>query len=289
MTDIDLSGLKGLEFRKMSGTGNDFIMIDNRRGELDRDILRALTLRLCPRGIGVGADGLIALKKAQEKRSVYGPLDFAWDFFNADGSLAEMCGNGARCAARFAHDLNLAGASMVFETLAGAIRAWLKEGNMVRIGLPAPSGFYYGLNLKAEGKEFRLMGANTGVPHAVVEVEDLPGADVLNWGRALRGHERFAPAGANVNFALLDNGQVIIRTYERGVDGETLACGTGAVAAALTMAKLHRLSSPVVVRVKSGDSLKVYFTVNNDEFEQVFLEGKAVYVYSGRVDGELLL
>ncbi|MDR1397319.1 MAG: diaminopimelate epimerase [Desulfarculales bacterium] len=289
MTDLDLSCLSGFEFRKMNGTGNDFIMIDNSRGELNQEILRALTVRLCPRGTGVGADGLIALKKAGAGQSACGPLDFAWDFFNADGSLAEMCGNGARCAARFAHDLKLAGKSMVFATLAGAVRAWLEEGNIVRIGLPLPSGFYYGLELKAGGKVFSLMGANTGVPHTVTEVTDLAGADVSNWGRALRRHEHFAPAGANVNFALLSGGQVLIRTYERGVEGETLACGTGAVAAALTMARRHGLSSPVSVRVKSGEILKVYFTDKGSEFDQVFLEGKAAYVYSGRLDRELLL
>jgi diaminopimelate epimerase len=284
MTNLDLSTLAGREFRKMSGTGNDFIMLDNRQGLLRPDLLQALAARLCPRGIAVGADGLIALRKPGSETSL--PVDFIWDFFNADGSPAEMCGNGARCAARFAHDLGLAGESMVFLTLAGPIRAWIKGDDLVRVALLKPFNFYQDLTLKAGEREFTLMGVNTGVPHAVIEVQDLASADVAAWGRALRWHQYFAPAGTNVNFVARRQGEVAIRTYERGVEGETLACGTGAVAAALTLARRHGLTPPLTMRTKSGEALQVDFTLKDGEFEQVFLEGKASYVYSGRLDRE---
>jgi diaminopimelate epimerase len=281
---MEFSILIGLDFVKMSGAGNDFIMLDNRLHMISLPLLQKLARRLCPRGAAVGADGLIALKAPPGS-----DFDFAWDFLNADGSVAEMCGNGARCAARFAKDIGLAGDNMVFATLAGPIQAAILENNMVKVGLTAPSGYYRDLELEAGGKKFQLAGVNTGVPHTVVECADLETVPVKVWGQALRRHEHFAPAGSNVNFACrLDPHTIRVRTYERGVEDETLACGTGATAAALVMAAKHQMASPLEVQVKSGDRLLVYFNAPGD-FSAVALQGPGKYIYTGKLHRELLI
>jgi diaminopimelate epimerase len=207
-------------------------------------------------------------------------VDFQWHFFNADGSSAEMCGNGGRCAARFAHDLGLAGEHMLFDTLAGPIQAWV-QGATVKLQMVPPQGAYCDLTLEALGGRVSMHGVNTGVPHAVVPVEDLAAAPVRELGRALRFHEHFAPAGTNVNFVLVQGGELRVRTYERGVEDETLACGTGAVASALVAGSQGWLKSPVDVRVASGETLKVHFDAAGQGFGQVLLEGAASYVYQG--------
>ena len=284
-----VNNLAGLKFRKMSGAGNDFIMIDNREQKLTIEVLRKLAAGLCPRGMAVGADGLIALKPASRVDDKFGKLDFAWDFFNSDGSSAEMCGNGSRCAARFAKDLGLAGDSQLFDTIAGPIRAWIIAEDQVRIGMTVPFDFYFDVKLKAEGQTFTVMGANTGVPHAVVVVPDIENIPLESWGRALRFHEHFAPAGTNVNFVQQVGDKILMRTYERGVEGETLACGTGAVASALTMAIKNRLASPVAVRVRSGKVLQISFTSpdNNKTFSEIYMEGPANYIYDGALSDDM--
>jgi diaminopimelate epimerase len=281
---MEFSLLIGLDFVKMSGTGNDFIMLDNRVHRIPLPELQKLAKRICPRGTAVGADGLIALKAPPGSG-----LDFAWDFINADGSVAEMCGNGARCAARLARDIGLAGDNMVFSTLAGPIHAAILDNNRVKVGLTPPTGYYSGLALEAVGEKFNLAGVNTGVPHTVMECDNLDAVPVKLWGQALRRHQHFAPAGANVNFTCkLDQHTIRVRTYERGVEDETLACGTGATAAALVMAARHQMASPLEVQVKSGDSLKVYFKAPGD-FSAVALEGASKYIYTGKLHCELLI
>lgn len=283
-----LSMLGGLGFHKMSGAGNDFILLDNRHTRLPVPLLRELAARICPRALGVGADGLIALRNATEAENKSGRIDFAWDFINADGSLAEMCGNGARCAARLAYDLGLAGDDMLFATVAGPIRAYIL-GDEIRVALTPPHGLYFDVSVQASGENFCLMGANTGVPHTVVMCDNINEVPVDKWGRMLRYHPQFGPAGTNVNFAQLVDDMLMVRTYERGVEAETLACGTGSVASALTMAVRHNLPSPVKVKVKSGEVLKVYFEMDiNGAFRDVMLEGPARYIYSGRLNAGLL-
>lgn len=282
-----LQQLAGMELVKMTGTGNDFILVDNRAARVPPELMSNLALGLCRRRRSVGADGLILLEPSGREDQQRGPVDWRWHFFNADGSAAEMCGNGGRCAARFAHDIGLAGEEMVFDTTAGPIRAWIKDGD-VKLEMIPPFGAFRGLELTAGGETVRLAGINTGVPHAVVAVEDIEQAPVARVGREVRFHEHFAPAGTNVNFACAVDGELVVRTYERGVEDETLACGTGAVASALMLGPAMGLKSPVTVSVRSGEKLKVYFERQGEEFGPVFLEGAAHYVYSGRLHAEAL-
>jgi diaminopimelate epimerase len=268
-------------FTKMTGTGNDFILMDNRQAKVPKELMPLLAKAVCERRRSVGADGLILLSPSARVDRQLGKIDFQWDFFNADGSSAEMCGNGGRCAARFALDKGLAGPKMVFDTLAGPIRAWV-IGSVVKLEMVPPFGAYRGLELSAADRTVRFDGVNTGVPHAVVTVEDLEAAPVVELGRALRFHEHFAPAGTNVNFVAPMGGELWVRTYERGVENETLACGTGAVASALMAGAKGVMEPPVTVRVRSGEKLTVHFERNGDGgFREVFLEGPAAYVYEG--------
>lgn len=275
-----LEALHGLAFTKMNGSGNDFILVDNRAARLPLEIMPLLARGACARGRSVGADGLIILEPSDRVDPALGRVDFRWHFFNADGSPAEMCGNGGRCAARYALDQGLAGPRMVFDTLAGPIRAWV-DGPLVKLEMVPPKGAYRDLTLEAPGGPVTLHGVNTGVPHAVVPVADLETAPVRELGRALRFHGHFAPAGTNVNFMTVHEGELRVRTYERGVEDETLACGTGAVASALVAGSQGWLKPPITVRVSSGETLKVHFSADDGGFREVLLEGAASHVYQG--------
>ena len=280
-----LEPLAGLSFTKMTGTGNDFILMDNRQAKVPVDVMPLLAEAVCKRSRSVGADGLILLSPSARVYQRLGKIDFQWDFFNADGSSAEMCGNGGRCAARFALEKGLAGPEMVFDTLAGPIRAWV-DGSVVKLEMVPPFGAYRGLELTAAERAVRFDGVNTGVPHAVVPVDDLEAAPVRELGRAIRFHEHFAPAGTNVNFCAAGGGELWVRTYERGVEDETLACGTGAVASALMAGDKGLIDPPVTVRVRSGEKLTVYFEHDDGGFREVFLEGPASYIYEGVLNME---
>lgn len=274
-----------IHFFKMTGAGNDFILIDNRKDLLDADHCQDLVRRACRHRLSVGADGVILIENDPE-------VDFKWRFFNADASEAEMCGNGARCAARFAYLTGIVGKShMAFRTLAGIIKAELLEGT-VKVQMPSSHSLKMDLRLEADGRLFKLDFINTGVPHAVCFMSDegeLESADVAGWGRALRFHSYFQPAGANVDFALVrDAHHMAYRTYERGVEGETLACGTGAIASALVAAARSRVVSPVQVRTRSGEFLTIHFTWKDSQFEQVYLEGEARVAYEADLWDETL-
>jgi len=263
-----------IEFYKMSGSGNDFILIDNRGGELQVDNLINFVETLCARQGSVGADGLIIIEKST-------CADFRWRFFNADGSEVEMCGNGGRCAARFAFLKNIAPARMSFETVAGIIDATV-SGNTVKLRLTEPRQWELHQELKTEAEPLTVSSVNTGVPHVVCFVDDLEGFDVFGTGRLIRYHQHYQPAGTNANFVrVLDGHTIAVRTYERGVEGETLACGTGSVAAALISARKGLVSSPVEVLVQSGERLNIYFEETNGVYGNVYLEGGAKVVYQG--------
>ena len=265
-----------IPFFKMSGSGNNFIVIDNRTETLDEATLPQLVKNACRRKLSVGADGLVLIETSAR-------LDFKWRFFNPDGSLAEMCGNGARCVARFAYIQGIAGPSMTFETIAGDVSAWV-TGERVRIRMTDPCGWQADLPLELPpdcGPAHRL---NTGVPHVVVTVEDLEAVDVLGLGRRLRHHALFAPAGTNVNFtAIRPDGRLAVRTYERGVEDETLACGTGCVAVAVAGARTMGHKSPIALVTRSNAVLTVHFSEKAGEFVDVFLEGDARVVYAGQL------
>jgi diaminopimelate epimerase len=266
-----------MEFAKIQGTGNDFVIVDNRNGEFDRFCeglpLEFVVRKICERRTGVGADGLILVEESET-------ADLKWRFYNSDGSTAEMCGNGARCVSRFAFEKGIVKKSnMRIETLAGIIETQVL-GENVRVKLTPPKDLK--LNVEAEGLEVHYV--NTGVPHVVLFVSRLDLVDVRDVGRRLRFSEVFSPSGVNVNFVEVGLNGIAVRTYERGVEDETLACGTGSVASALISSLVYGLKSPVEVEVRTGERLKVYF---DDDFKEVYLEGPTVWVYDGKLRREL--
>lgn len=273
---ISLAGVT-LEFTKMNGAGNDFILVDNHSGDIR--LTREQVARLCHRHRGIGADGLLLLEPARS-----GEADWAWTFFNSDGSDAEMCGNGARCFARFARRLTGAEGGLSFETVAGIIRARF-DGELVTVNLTPPRDPRLDQAVSTSQGELCVHSLNTGVPHAVVLVPDADEAMVGALGRELRFHAAFQPAGTNVNFVqLLGPGSIRVRTYERGVEGETLACGTGVTASALVCSRLQGWSSPVNVRVQGGDTLAVSFEELDGAFANVQLTGPAEFVFTGTIE-----
>jgi len=265
-----------LHFTKMNGAGNDFIVIDNRLGHIS--LTRERIARLCDRHRGIGADGLLAVEPAELG------ADFRMRYYNADGGEAEMCGNGARCFARFAGRLSGRQDRISFETMAGTIIAEF-GGDRVCLTMSDPRDRRPGLELEVGSQKLIVHSIDTGVPHAVVVVEDLDGVSVKALGRAIRFHEAFAPRGTNVNFIRqCDSGAIAIRTYERGVEGETLACGTGVVASALVFHEIGGAASPVKVRVRGGDTLQVGFTEAGGEYRNVTLTGPADFVFEGEIE-----
>lgn len=273
-----------INFTKMSGTGNDFIIIDHRLSLVPVAEQQEFARRICRRMFSVGADGLILIEDS-------GIADFGWRFYNADGSLAEMCGNGARCAARYAFAANIADRKMRFETAAGIIEAEvLENGEEVRLRMTPPWDFRQGLKLSLDGVEREVSFVNTGVPHAVIFVDDEE-TPVRSWGREVRFHEMFQPAGTNANFVrLLHDGRLQVRTYERGVEDETMACGTGAVAAALIAAMQGMVQSPVRLVTSGGEQLTVIFDLQEGPAaDNVFLQGPARRIYEGKLTAESLL
>lgn len=266
-----------LQFTKMNGAGNDFILVDNR--DLHVQLTRDQVARLCDRHRGIGADGLFLLIPCAS-----GKANWAWQFYNSDGGTAEMCGNGARCFARFIQRLTGVPDQVSFETGAGVIRATFL-GDRVCVSLTEPRDLNLAQKLNLSGGTETLHTVNTGVPHAVLFVPDADKAMVEAQGAEIRYHAYFAPKGTNVNFVqLLGPNSVRVRTYERGVEGETLACGTGVTAAALIAARVNRFQSPVHVQVEGGDILEVSFKEQAGGFKDVQLTGPADFSFSGTVE-----
>lgn len=266
-----------LQFTKMNGAGNDFILIDDRDNRLQ--LTRKQVTRLCDRHRGVGADGLFLLIPCASGRA-----DWAWKFFNSDGGTAEMCGNGARCFAKFVRRLTNPPGEVSFETGAGVIRAAF-ENDRVTVNLTEPKDLQLAQKVFLANGTETLHSLNTGVPHAVVFVADVEQAAVCRLGAEIRYHRQFAPQGTNVNFVqLLGSGSIRVRTYERGVEGETLACGTGVTAAALISARINQFPSPIAVQVRGGDTLEVSFDEKAGGFTDVRLNGPAEFVFEGRVE-----
>ncbi|HEY5648468.1 MAG TPA: diaminopimelate epimerase [Nitrospiria bacterium] len=269
--------MKKIPFFKLSGTGNDFILVDNRRKLLKGQAPNRLAAAVCTHRMSVGGDGLILIEKARNPKKA----NFRFRLFNADGGEAEMSGNGARCAARFAYIKKIAPKNMTFETLAGPVEAQIKAKN-VRIRMPLPLALKPDVAIPLADGIVHGHFINTGVPQTVLFVEDIDAIDVFRLGREIRNHRLFKPAGTNVNFASLINSKnVRMRTYERGVEDETLACGTGATATALIAGALGKGSSPMTLKQRSGFPLRVFFNWNGTEFSDVFLEGDARVIYAG--------
>jgi len=272
-----------LQFYKMNGAGNDFVVVDNRDLSLS-DALDADTIAaLCDRNRGIGADGLLAIEPARQG------ADFRFRYYNADGYEAEMCGNGARCFGRFTAHLGERMRNRVsFETMVGTLTAEM-VGDDVRIAMSEPTDVKLDSGVRVAGVEVPLHCVNTGVPHVVAFLDNpelLDAFDMRTHGSAIRQHPDFAPAGTNANFAaVLTPGHIAIRTFERGVEDETLACGTGMVACALIHHLLSGAPSPILVDVEGGDTLAIGFERSGDQaFRNVTLTGPADFVFEGEIE-----
>ncbi|HDZ89831.1 MAG: diaminopimelate epimerase [Deltaproteobacteria bacterium] len=273
--------MKPVEFWKMSGSGNDFILIDNRDGGVPEGEMGRLVERACRRRESVGADGVIFVVESAR-------YDFGWRFFNADGGEVEMCGNGGRCVSRFAFLKGIAGPEMTFETLAGPISARV-DGRVVKVLMPNPGTAQLDVDLEFRKGWRSCDFINTGVPHVVVHVEDLQSHPVREEGSLIRFHERFSPEGTNANFVTRTGPRsLVVRTYERGVEDETLACGTGAIASALVSSMRGMVDSPVRVKTWGGEELIIYFQREDHSFSEVWLEGNTSIIYEGRLHREAL-
>ena len=272
-----MGGGVALEFAKMSGAGNDFIVIDDRENVVGNDA-RELAKQLCKRRVSVGADGLILVVPSSRG-------DFRMRYFNADGSEADMCGNGGRCVAKFAHARGIAGPRMTFESSSGLHEAEILDDGDVRLKMTEPRALLMDNRLQFGGEERSIHRINTGVPHAVVEVQDLDNFPVVEVGRLIRHYSGYMPEGTNADFIeVRDSATVALRTYERGVEDETLACGTGAVAAAVVSAALGKTRPPVAVLTHGGATLTVGFYMSDLGFCDVTLSGNADFVYEGALE-----
>ena len=254
-----------LKFDKYQGAGNDFVIINNLDGKCN--LSGEQIARLCDRRFGIGADGLILVEKSDK-------ADFAMKFYNSDGKTASMCGNGGRCIARYAYDHGIAPETMKFVAEDGLHEAEIIDNENVKLKMIDVDG----ITIFDDG-----MWTNTGVPHFVKFVDDIDDVDIDIDGCRLADDKRFAPERTNVNFTDNANG-FRLRTYERGVEGETLACGTGTVATALCINTKNGTPSPIALKAKGG-LLKVYFEKNNNGYENIWLEGPAIKVFEGETDG----
>ncbi|MFH1836961.1 MAG: diaminopimelate epimerase [Candidatus Omnitrophota bacterium] len=264
-------------FTKAVASGNDFIVIDNMNGELDaRDIdYSEIAKELCPRRLSIGADGLLVLERSRK-------ADLRMRTINPDGSEVDMCGNGARCAALYASIRNM-WEDLTIETGAGIISAEIK-GKNVKLKMSDPKDLRMDISLGVGQSLMTVHYINTGVPHAVHLVNDIETYDVEGMGRKIRQHNIFSPEGTNADFAgKRADGKMMVRTYERGVEEETLACGTGTVATAIIMGLLDQAQSPVSLLTKSGEILKVYFQISGKKIDNVYLEGEANIGWEGKV------
>lgn len=264
-----------LRFTKMNGAGNDFILIDNRAGDIDLN--RSQIARLCDRHRGIGADGILLLENPSDH------ADFRMRYFNADGGEAEMCGNGARCFARFANKVAGRAAKISFETPAGVISGEL-AGDLVTLQMTEPTDLRLSVPLQIGAEKKIIHFINSGVPHVVVPVAQVSDVEVLREGSTIRYHEMFSPKGANVNFIeKRGTDKIAVRTYERGVEDETLACGTGVVASALIFAATENVKRPISVLARGGDELRVGFEMIGKQFRNVTLTGPAEFVFEGTI------
>lgn len=257
-----------IPFHKYQGTGNDFIMID------ERDFIYSLEEEkiafLCDRHFGIGADGLIRIRRSEQ-------ADFEMVYYNSDGKIGSMCGNGGRCAVAFAYDLKHIGRTTAFLASDGLHQAEIISEKPFSVKLKMKDVNH----VELVGSDFFI---DTGSPHLIKIVDEPEEIDVVKEGRKIRNHEHFKAAGTNVNFVKAENGGVRLRTYERGVEDETLSCGTGIVGSVLVLVHAKKLPSisPVSVRTKGGQ-LNVYFDQTDNFFRNVFLEGPATFVFTGNI------
>jgi diaminopimelate epimerase len=277
-----------ISFSKMAGGGNDFVVIDNRALRITE--AEELTRRICTRALSVGADGLILIESSVR-------ATFRMRYYNSDGSLGEFCGNGTRCAARFAFMNVIAGKQMTIETDAGIVSAVMGDAGTVTITLPPPYAFRPERPVKVEEMVVHGSSIMVGVPHYVIFLRDPSTSlgtgfwnqDIAPLGRAIRKHPEMQPQGTNVNFVVVrDDRSIEVRTYERGVEAETLSCGSGVVASAVTSALFGRVKSPVNVLVRSGTTYEVAFDMVGGGVDNVRLKGDARLIFKSTLTPETL-
>jgi len=270
--------MEEINFTKMVASGNDFVVIDNRDGMID--VTPGLVRRICQRKLGIGADGVLILELSKI-------ANFKMRIINSDGTEAEMCGNGGRCIAKFAQLKEIAGNQMKFETLAGIIEANIINHSRVKVKLTNPTDLLLNKKIQLQNREITVQCLNTGVPHTVLISKEIEDVDVMELGRQVRWHQDFAPAGTNVDFIqLIDTNTIKIRTYERGVEDETLACGTGSAASACLASILGLATPPVKVITKSGEILDIDFKMKGDNITNLYLTGDVQVVYEGVIANE---
>lgn len=269
-------------FSKYSGCGNDFILIDHRRPFFPVNDRPAIQ-KLCHRQKGIGADGVIFLEASSGTAS-----DFKMRIFNSDGSEAEMCGNGIRCLAQFIADLGLPQKPYAIETMQRLLRVEHSPAG-IRAAMGTPADLRQNLNIEIDGTTHAIHYLDTGVPHAVLFVDDLENAPVESLGRKIRHHAAFKPKGANANFVqVLGPHSISLRTYERGVEAETLACGTGATAAAIIAFLQKQVKTPIEVKTRSNETLIINFAVDKSgTITDVSQTGPAVKHFHGVFEGTL--
>ena len=264
--------MKEIKFSKYSGAGNDFVLIDNRDGHFksDKDIIA----RMCARQVSIGADGLILLENSQK-------ADLKMRYFNADGGEAEMCGNGLRCLIAFAQKAGIEKEHFRVETMERILRADV-EGENISIEMGEVLDTLLNIEVEIDAKNYTVHFTNTGVPHTILFVDDLEVIELNDLGRKIRHHQRFQPKGTNADFVKVTGKRAIeMRVYERGVEGETLACGTGVTAAAIIANLVQDVQPPIEVKVRSGTVLTVDFKRRDDTFSNVVLTGPATLIYEG--------
>lgn len=267
--------MKNIFFTKMSGAGNDFILIDA-DDDPEFSLTKKAVPKLCDRHNGIGADGVILISSSEQ-------YDFVMNYYNADGSTGSLCGNGARCAIKFAlNTKRIKDKSARFLSNNSEYSGEILEDGMIRFNLNPPYDLRKNIQLKAAGKEMKAHFINTGSPQVVIRVADIDKIPVETIGKEIRYLAEFAPGGTNVNFVKIENEEIHIRTYERGVESETLACGTGSVAAAIICHQTDGIKMPVTILTRSKDKLFVNFDFRNDEFSNVSLTGPVSEVYKGQ-------
>ncbi len=268
--------MRKISFSKYSGCGNDFILIDNRVNFFPvRDTF--LIRNLCRRSLGIGADGLILLEDSKMG-------DFLMKIFNADGKEAEMCGNGLRCFGMFIKELEIPGNNFDIEVMDKIYPVTL-DGKRVSVSMIPPDKIEWEVQVSIEKQNYVVDCLDTGVPHTIQFVKDLEKVEVEKLGPLFRYHKRFAPKGTNVDFAMLNSDNTIdMRTYERGVEGETLACGTGATAVAIAASRKYGLKNPIVIRTRSGEYLEFELSLENNTIHKIIMKGPAKQIYSGIVE-----
>jgi diaminopimelate epimerase len=289
--------LQSIEFAKLSGSGNDFLCLDSREGQFDELLAKPAAAGqfarvLCRHGMGVGADGLIFAVRPE----IDGVAHIGARFFEPDGSEAELCGNGTACFTRWVLDNGwVADEEVKILTTAGVVRGRRSDDHYIRVCITLPENMLRGLTVSAGRRQWDCDFAVTGVPHLIAYVDDVAEVDVLRYGPMLRHHEQFAPKGVNANFVqVIKPGEIAIRTFEYGVEGETLACGTGSAAAAIMAAQrfnwpneILRGERPVLVHARSGDILRVYFVLTGGAVSDLCLETVVRFLFNGVLHADL--